>query len=303
MITGEIGKVVTLTAKAATQDWDQDDGPEMLLRVELDGKSAKFTPGHNGLYRIHAGTEKFEVRIGPEQLPEEPDEPEQPEQPTPAGVIWDTNIHGKWNNGIERRLTGHHEFDKYDPTFEVAAGKNRLWIITGKGKCIASGIRTRGYQHTPQHAGETYVWEDTYIHNSSLENFSKQFFSNHNEDDPPENRHGGPTFAFYNDKIKFEYEYWHNVRTGSLGDSHTLKNKIVNGQETKLKVIGKKIIKGSDVSFEFQIFVNGQHEWNKSFTSSHPKAAIKPAKYWRNRINGDAGPKNVEILHSRISKQ
>lgn len=95
-------------------------------------------------------------------------------------ILWQTK--GIWDNGKERTLTGHHQFDPYDPTFETAAGDERKWHIDGKGKCTANGPRTRGYQHTKQQAGIKYIWDDQYIHNSSLKNFSKQFFSKHNEE-------------------------------------------------------------------------------------------------------------------------
>ena len=219
--------------------------------------------------------------------------------PTPTGVLWDSNINGKWNNGIRRIVTDHHGYDPYDPLTEVAAGENRKWEIVGDGTCFLSGARARVYNHTKQIAGNKYQWDIHYVHNSTLDNMSLEFFSRHNEDDPPENRFGGEILSFHKNDIEFDEEHWHNERNG--GDSHSLSSPISDSSVTKLKVIGEKSVISNSVTFKFDVFVNEKLEWHKEHKSPEYNAAVKEALYWRFRTNG-SDPQNVKILLSRISK-
>lgn len=267
--------------------------------VNTDQRTYNFTPSVNGEYIFtvtvwaNDGTKTSAtstVDVGESQPPSQPPSP-QP-SPTPTGVLWTSK--GIWDNGKVRTMTGHGELDPFDPLTNVRAGQNRKWHIDGKVSYL-SGARARIGNAIKQSIGKKYVWEISYIHNSSLDNFSCQFFERHNEDDPEVNRYGGPTFAFHNTTIEFDEEYWHNERDGKLADKHSCS--IKNGEITNLKIIG---IKNKDASFNFEIFINGFKIWDKSFKSNHPEAALKEALYWRFRTNGDA-PKDVKILSSSIS--
>lgn len=235
-------------------------------------------------------------------------------QPTDPKILWTSK--GIWDNQLDvetvngvtkvvgRTVTAHHGFDPYDKLTEVAAGENRKWFISGLGYSLLSGARARIYNHVKQLAGKKYQWDITYVNSSTLDNFSLQFFSRHNEPDPTNNRYGGPTFAIHDGSIEFDEEFWHNERDQALSDSKTLAQQLLNDKTYSIRVIGEKIVASStDVRFNFNInidygtgFVN---VWNKSFKTNHPDAALKEALYWRMRTNGSA-PKDVKILEATV---
>lgn len=320
LVTGDPLKPIKVRAGFTTSSklkniiWKCKD-EDAIFRTTLDRTELSFTPSKEDLGRftftVAATNEEGEIQVGtvfvkvgtdPDPEPEPNPEPNpNPEPiPLPGTVLWTS---GAWNNGVARHLTGHHQFDPHDKTFEVAAGEDRDWFIDGKGNCFASGARTRGYQHTPQLPNTKYAYQISYIPNSTLDNLSFQFFSRHNEGDPEVNRYGGPTLAFSGNSCEFAEEHWHNERNGS--DDFSLEDTLRNGNPYTIRIIGEKIVTSGQVTLKLTPSIDFGNGLKEQFTVTHAtpedEAAIKDALYWRVRTNGTA-PRNVQLFNMSVSR-
>jgi len=305
----KIGVPIHITANIASDiaiknvEWTCDK--QVNFTISLDQKTYNFTPSVDGEYTFTCtvwdtaglkGSAYSRVNVGSILPP--PVTP--PPEPQPTGILWSSTSQGKWNNGIPRTYTGHHEYDKYDPLTEVAAGENRKWVIDGAGNTFLSGARARVYNHIPQKNNGKYQWLLTYIPNPSLDNLSLEFWSRHNEDDPPENRYGGNIFSIHKDVIEFDEEQWHNERNG--GDSQKTTFTIENGKTYIVKVISQKVVaSATDITYKTDIWINSILQWHKEHKTPYPQSAIKESLYWRFRTNGDA-PVDVKVWDVSISQ-
>jgi len=182
--------------------------------VSLDQKTVNFTPSADGEYVFtvtvsdQSGAQVSQVgkvTVGTVQPPPNPP----PNPPPTTGALWDSNVNGKWNDGVKRTLTtkegGQKPNDK--SIFVAASGSPKLDIdgdgvahlVAGTG-CDNLSIRLRS-----RHQGE--------CNNVSL---------------PPEQRFGGHGWAI--DKtgaVEFKTEEYHNVHS----NAHSFSSAIDPGTE------------------------------------------------------------------------
>ncbi len=201
-----------------------------------------------------------------------------------------------WGNGKERTMKGHHEFDKYDDKTECAAGGHgtpRVWYVDGKGKSKLSGGMSRVYNHSP-HQG-TICLLQTFIWDNSLENFSLETFSRHNERLPKSNKTGGFQNALHADTVGGKYESYHKSYH-DLGDKTYPKGrKFKHGDVVKFALLAFK----NGINYEETMFIdfdlNGKYEkvFNAKYIEKENPDGAKPQPlYWRWRVNGTA-PKEI----------
>lgn len=174
-------------------DWTQTKGPVVNLRVALDGKSASFTPSQDGLYefRCSSAPEAFEITVGGTEVPPTP-EPEVPPTPQPEpqpqeGLLWDSNINGKWNDGNKRTITvkeGNQQPN--DKSIFVAASGSPKLVVDGNG--VAHLISGSG----------------------GVSNLSFKGRSRHGAGGDPENRFGGIGAHISKTEVGFKIEKYHN---------------------------------------------------------------------------------------------
>jgi hypothetical protein len=227
-----------------------------------------------------------------------PPNPDVPPQPIPGGshLLWKSD--GIWNNGKKRIMVKHGEFDPYDPLCEVRAGGHgtpRKWVIPGDGNySILSGGMTRVYCHV-DHDGKV-KFKCVLVWNKSLDNFSIELFSRHDEGGAPENRRGGVTYVFHANSVESKEEYYHAVY--AKGQSKPLKTKLVVGQSYLIEVVAERKIASDGKSAETDLegFINGQSagKFTQKVTLKQEPGLAKPSKYFRWRLNGTA-PKDVRV--------
>ncbi len=245
--------------------------------------------------------------IPPEPEPDNPpDVPPEPDQPptnitglpdlSKGKVLFDSNT--VWNNGHERTITGHHEFDPDDPKTEVAAGGHgtpRKWYIDGKGHCKLSGGMSRVYNHN-DHDG-TIVILDTFIFNETLDNRSYEWFSRHNEGGAEANRTGGDQNHFALKTRGAKHESYHASYHETVNDGpYPDKKQIKVGDEVRVAIVGTK----NGRNYKSESFIDWDHNGNyqkvmeSDYTEQEcPEGCDLQPLYWRFRVNGDA-PKDVE---------
>jgi hypothetical protein len=123
--------------------------------------------------------------------------PNPPPEPTPTGILWDSNVHGKWNDGNVRTITvkqgGQTPDDK--SIFVAASGSPKL-VIDGNG--IAHLVAGSG----------------------GVDNLSLKLRSRHQEGGDCENRYGGDGCAVNSSEVDFKTETCHNIHTGGKSFSH-----------------------------------------------------------------------------------
>ncbi|WP_411753287.1 hypothetical protein [Serratia sp. (in: enterobacteria)] len=202
--TGKINEPSKMTV-TSPGDWTQTKGPVVNLRVALDGKSASFTPSENGLYefRCSSAPEAFEVQVGgtapePQPIPDpDPDVPPTPEPTPQEGILWDSNINGKWNDGNKREITvkqGSQQPD--DKSIFVAASGSPKLVVDGNG--VAHLVAGSG----------------------GVDNLSLKLRSRHQEGGDCANRFGGHGCAIDSSTVDFKTETCHNEHTGSKSFNH-----------------------------------------------------------------------------------
>jgi hypothetical protein len=210
-------------------------------------------------------------------------------------VLFDSNV--IWNNGHARTMTGHHEYDPDDPKTECGAGGHgtpRVWKIDGKGRSKLSGGMSRVYNHV-KHNGLTCLLQ-TFIFDESLENFSLEVDSRHNEGGAIANRTGGFQNALHRKTVGGKYESYHK-------SYHDLGDKTYpNGREIKSgDTVSFALLTFHDgINYEETMFIDWDHNGNyqkvfnaKYIEKENPEGALKEPLYWRWRVNGTA-PKDIE---------
>lgn len=224
--------------------------------------------------------------------------------------FYDSKIYSM--QGENRSVTGHHKFDKIDKTTEIAAGDNstgnpdwEIWVNNSKYK-NASGNQLNGIYVLNGARKRLYTWKNEsdignknqkgfgdgtlvaitrYIPNNTLENWSGEFFSRHNEEPPNSNKRGGCGCSVYLNSVKFKFEIYHNVH--KTIKEFQLAKPLKNGEfvttadvicKKGTKIIHKKYIDyQEDGSFESV----GEVEYDIESLVSGP-----PSLYNRFRVNG-----------------
>lgn len=250
----------------------------------------------------------------PEPTPEPPEPAPTPEPPEPqpnisglpdlskGTVLFDSNK--VWADGNDRTMTGHHEYDKFDPKTEVAAGGHgtpRVWHVDGKGHTFLSGGMSRVYNHSP-HQG-TIVILDTFIFNETLDNRSYEWFSRHNEGGAKENRTGGDQNHFSLKERGAKHESYHASYHESVKDGPYPNGKEIKvGDEVRIAIVGTK----NGTNYKSQSFIDWDHNGNyqkvmeSDYTEQETPGGCEPQPlYWRFRVNGNA-PKEVESYNCKF---
>jgi hypothetical protein len=323
-ITITEGQPVILDGKASDPDnkiircdWTQLDAAVMPVELKIDPAdftNVSFTAPmietdrevlrfqmevENDIHEIIMDT--VNVTIVTDAVPEPPKPIEGLPDLSKGIILFDSNT--IWGNGHARTMTGHHEYDPDDPNTECGAGGHgtpRVWAIDGKGHSKLSGGMSRVYNHK-KHNGLTCLLQ-TFIFAESLENFSLEVDSRHNEGGAIENRTGGFQNALHRKTVGGKYESYHK-------SYHDLGDKTYPG--------GREIKTGDTVSFalltfhdginyEETMFIDWDHngKYEKVFNAKYiekenPAGALKEPLYWRWRVNGTA-PKDIETWNVKF---
>jgi len=243
--TGTINNVSRISA-TITSDKDIKNvewlcNQPINFTVSLDQKTVNFTPSKDGEYVFTATAWNVagervsgvgKVTVGTVTPTPVPPTPTPTPTPQPTGVLWDSNINGKWNDGIKRTLTtkegGQKPNDK--SIFVAASGSPKLVIdgdgvahlVAGSGGCDNISVRMRS-----RHQGE--------CNNVSLE---------------PAKRFGGHGWSIdAKGGIDFKTEDYHNVHTNAhtfnaginIGTAWHHVTQVCKGNTTSYTIDGKKV--------------------------------------------------------------
>jgi hypothetical protein len=182
---------------------------------------------------------------------------------TPTGVLWDSNIHGKWNDGSKRTITvkqgGQTPDDK--SIFVAASGSPKL-VIDGDG--VAHLV------------GGTGVFD----------NLSLKLRCRHQEGGDCSNRFGGYGASIDRSSIDMKTETCHNIHTNSASKSHGVS--IKNGEWHNVEFE----CKGDIPSFKFSVdgSVKMEHS-DKNPPAGSDKATLDKNSYFWIRGNNSDHPR------------
>lgn len=192
---GKVGVPVKITATGTKNEFSTND-PNIILRVALDRKSVSFTPTEKKIYTIIVIEDGKQRKVEVDCREIQPT-PEPTPSPQPTGVLWDSNINGKWNDGNKRTITvkqgGQTPDDK--SIFVAASGSPKL-VIDGDG--IAHLVSGSG----------------------GVDNLSLKLRSRHQEGGDCANRFGGHGCSIDSKEINFKTESCHNEHENSKSFSH-----------------------------------------------------------------------------------
>ena len=278
IIQGKLNEPVTLTS-AVAGNWVQLEGPMVNLRIGLDQKTCSFTPSENATYKFNHGNESFEVVVGtsptPTPTPEPTPTPTPVPEPTPGAVIYDSNVNGKWNNGVKRTVTTSEG--------NIASNGKGFW-------CAASGDPTLiidgdGVAHLKGGSG-------------GVDNLSLRLRSRHNMGGDCSNRFGG--FGTSIDKVDngTKTESCHNNHENSIDKPHGLNVYDNNWHHVKFEckdastskvlinqwIDGKQTLAASHDSpkpyyMDKALYAKESYIWIRINNSDHPRIYIAVCNY------------------------
>jgi len=237
----------TITSDIAIKNVEWLCNKPVNYSVSQDQKTVNFTPSVDGEYVFtctvwNINNERAsavgKVTVGvvtPTPTPQPQPEPQPQPTPSPSptgGLLWDSNIHGKWNDGVKRTLTTKEGGQKPDDKsiFVAASGSPKLVIdgdgvahlVAGSGGCDNISVRMRS-----RHQGE--------CNNVSLE---------------PAKRFGGHGWSIDpKGGIDFKTEDYHNVHTNAhtfnagitVGTAWHHVTQTCKGNLTTYTIDGKKV--------------------------------------------------------------
>ena len=211
--------------------------------VSLDRKQLNFTPPGDGTWvftitvtdTVQTVSKTVTVTVGsgqtqppaPQPQPEVPPAP-QPE-PAPTNVLWDSNIHGKWNTKRTITITEGNQKPDDKSIFCAASGQPKL-VVNGDGSA-------------------TLISGKTKVDNLSIRLRSRHQGDLNNKKLSCDKRFGGHGFAIHaNGDVEFKSETCHNTHYGaksfkgpSMGTSwHHITQTSIGSKHT-FSVDGKKI--------------------------------------------------------------
>lgn len=132
---GKISVPVKIDAIGTKNEFSTGD-PNIILRVALDRKSVSFTPTEKKIYTIVVIEDGKQRKVEVDCRDVQPTpEPTPSPQPTPSGAKYDSNIQGKWANGVARFVTDREgNIGKDGFGFTVNASGKGGFRIDGKGQ-------------------------------------------------------------------------------------------------------------------------------------------------------------------------
>ena len=196
----------------------------------------------------------------------------------PVGnTLWDSNIDGKWNNGVKRTVT--------DSEGDIGPnGKGLYTAASGNPKLVVDGD---GVAHLVTGSGE-------------CEDLSIKLDSRHQEKEPGggkgPNTFGGWGCSIDRKEIGMKTESWHNFHENSKKVSHGLS--IKNNEWHKVRFQCKH----GDNIVNFECFIDGVSKMKHSHKNPKPfmvdKALLEKNSYfWLRSNNSDHGRIYVLAIH------
>jgi len=198
--------VATITSDIAIKNIEWLCNQQVNFSVSQDQKTVNFTPSVNGEYVFTATvwdtsgarqSSSGKITVGT-VTPPEPPQPPMPPGPLPTGTLWDSNVNGKWNDGVKRTLTTKEGGQKPDDksTFVAASGSPKL-VIDGDGVAHlvagSGGVDNVSIRLRSRHQGE--------CNNQTLS---------------PAQRFGGHGWSVQKDgRVEFKTEDYHNVHSNA----------------------------------------------------------------------------------------
>lgn len=233
IVEGNVGQEVRLTGNGKVNAYNCVNDSSVIIQIALDTKTARFTPTKNKTYKISI-TEDGKIRyidvvVGgtapppPAPEPEVPPIPE-PEQPPSQGeeLLYSSNIHGKWNNGVKRTVTKIEGENKPNGKYirMNASGKPRMHILgNGEGILETDKGDDGGDTHGRAYIGacnyncrlqkQTMFMDDTADNDSDKLNARHQFADEIQKDAPDTKKQGGLGNAWFRDQMKNKIEVVH----------------------------------------------------------------------------------------------
>jgi len=221
------------------------------------------------------------------------EQPPEPPQPNPAGVIYDSNTDGQWNNGVSRIVKGHDGDIKANGKglFTAASGSPQV-SIDGKGTAILTTKPGFGRFYLCVTNFNAQLDFDFNIMDSSVDNMSIKGRSRHQSGGAPANRFGGLGNATSTKDTDFKIEDYHNVH--EKGYNQNLPKPLKVGEWYHKRYIYQNTADNKGIHMEDWIDYNDGNGLIKIFerTETKPIAAAmdkamfdKESWVW-NRLNG-----------------
>jgi hypothetical protein len=233
-------------------------------------------------------------------------QPPRPEpEPTPAGVIWDSLVDGKW----DQARTVDDKFGDVGPN-----GKGFHMEASGDPKLVVLGNNEADLVCKPGH-GRMYAAVNNYnsrlelefnFKNSGVDNLSLKLRSRHQMGGACDFRFGGFGCAISLTDVDFKTESCHNEHENSISDD--LPKKLETGKWYKMKYTCRNTPDNKEVEFIAELDYNdgqgfitvlsGQHNSPKPYYMD--KASFdKQSEFWirmNNEAPGTIGLRNVRLV-------
>ena len=218
-----------------------------------------------------------------------------------GSVIWDSNIHGKWNNGKKRDVTGKEGNQSPDGKgFYTAASGNPHLVIDGDGIAHLKAGSGHGRIYINAINFNSRLELEFRFESSAVDNLSIKVRSRHGEGGSCENRFGGFGTHVERNRAGFKTEICHNNHENSI--EKDLPFTIKDNQWYKLVYECKNSSDNKQVLFKLQIngqtVLTGKHSSPKSYYMNK-SLYDKQSYFWirsNNSGSGSIGLRNVRML-------
>ena len=276
--------VATITSDIAIKNIEWLCNQQVNFSVSQDQKTVNFTPSVNGEYVFTATvwdtsgarqSSSGKITVGT-VTPPEPPQPPMPPGPLPTGTLWDSNVNGKWNDGVKRTLTTKEGGQKPDDksTFVAASGSPKL-VIDGDGVAHlvagSGGVDNVSIRLRSRHQGE--------CNNQTLS---------------PAQRFGGHGWSVQKDgRVEFKTEDYHNQHS----NSHSFKSGINIGNPSNWHHV-KQTCKGNKST----LTLDGKFIGEVTVTNHGDDSLLSKNSYiWLRNNNNDNG--RIYIVAINIDSQ
>jgi hypothetical protein len=232
------------------------------------------------------------------------EQPPNPPEPNPAGVIYDSNTDGKWNDGNSRIVKGSDGDIKPNGKgiFTAASGSPEVHI-DGKGTAILVTKPGFGRFYLCVTNFNAQLDFDFNIMDSSVDNMSIKGRSRHQSGGAPAHRFGGLGNATSTKDTDFKIEEYHNVH--QQGYNKNLPQPLKVGEWYSKRYIYKNTDDNKAIHMEDWIDYNDGKGLIKIFERTETKpiaAAMDKASFdqeswiwFRNNGSGSIAFRNVKV--------
>ena len=216
-------------------------------------------------------------------------------------VIWDSNTHGKWNNGQKRTVKDSEGSQSPNGKgFYTAASGNPELQIDGNGIAHLRAGSGHGRIYINATNFNSRLELEFRFESSNVDNLSIKVRSRHGESGNCENRFGGFGTHVERNRAGFKTEICHNEHENSIekdlpftirdGEWHRLSYECKNSPDNK-QVLFKLQIDGKTV-------LEGKHSSPKDYYMNE-SLYMKQSYFWirsNNSGSGSIGLRNVRML-------